>query len=90
MDSSDVMAERCVGGELTWNTNDRSFTDNQDPAIAAVGSAQMNRVVTEVNWRRRFTDAIGITYTPFGQLRGDLYQLNNLALIHTPEPTRPY
>ncbi len=32
---------------------------------------QMNRVVTDINWRRRFTDPIGITYTPFGQLRGD-------------------
>jgi LPS-assembly protein len=77
VDYNYVMADPIVGGELTWNTNVLSFTDNQDPAIAAVGSAQMNRVVTEVNWRRRFTDAIGITYTPFGQLRGDLYQLNN-------------
>jgi LPS-assembly protein len=77
MDYNYVMADPIVGGELTWNTNVLSFTDNQDPAVAALGSAQMNRVVTEVNWRRRFTDPIGITYTPFGQLRGDLYQLNN-------------
>jgi LPS-assembly protein len=33
--------------------------------------------VTEVKWRRRLTDHIGITYTPFGELRGDIYQLNN-------------
>jgi LPS-assembly protein len=37
----------------------------------------MNRIVTELNWRRRLTDPIGITYTPFAQLRGDLYQLSN-------------
>ena len=37
----------------------------------------MSRVVTELNWRRRLTDPIGITYTPFAQLRGDLYQIDN-------------
>ncbi len=77
VDYNYVFADPIVGGEVQWNTNILSFTDNQDPAVAAVGSEQMNRVVTEVNWRRRFTDAIGITYTPFGQLRGDLYQINN-------------
>ncbi len=34
-------------------------------------------MVTELNWRRRLTDPIGITYTPFAQLRGDLYQIDN-------------
>ncbi|HEY7670452.1 MAG TPA: LPS-assembly protein LptD [Hyphomicrobium sp.] len=77
VDYNYVFADPIFGGELTWNTNALSFTDNQDPSVIAVGSEQMNRVVTEVNWRRRFTDAIGITYTPFGQLRGDLYQINN-------------
>ena len=33
--------------------------------------------VVEVNWRRRLTDSLGITYTPFGELRGDLLQFNN-------------
>jgi LPS-assembly protein len=77
IDYNYVFADPIVGGEVTWNTNVLSFTDNQDPAIIPVGSEQMNRVITEVNWRRRFTDPIGITYTPFGQLRGDLYQINN-------------
>jgi LPS-assembly protein len=77
VDYNYVFADPIFGGELTWNTNALSFTDNQDPSVIAVGSEQMNRLVTEVNWRRRFTDAIGITYTPFGQLRGDLYQINN-------------
>ena len=43
----------------------------------ADGNQQMNRVVTELNWRRRLTDPIGITYTPFAQLRGDVYQISN-------------
>jgi LPS-assembly protein len=78
IDYNYVFADPILGGELTWNTNALSFTDNQDPStIPGLGSAQMNRVVTEVNWRRRLTDPLGITYTPFGQLRGDLYQINN-------------
>lgn len=81
IDYNYVFADPLVGGEVTWNTNVLSFSDNQDPVSGnysnVTGSAQMNRVVTELNWRRRFTDPIGITYTPFGQLRGDLYQINN-------------
>ena len=38
----------------------------------------MNRAVTEIKWRRRLTDAIGITYTPFAELRGDIYQYRQL------------
>ena len=41
------------------------------------GTEQMNRVVTEIDWRQRFIDPIGITYTPFAQLRGDIYQLSD-------------
>ena len=81
IDYNYVFADPILGGELTWNTNILSFSDNQDPVDAnytnVSGSSQMNRVVTEMNWRRRFTDPIGITYTPFGKLRGDLYQVSD-------------
>jgi LPS-assembly protein len=73
-----VFADPILGGELTWNTNALSFTSNNDPATFPVdGTEQMNRMITEVNWRRRLTDPIGITYTPFGQLRGDIYQISD-------------
>jgi LPS-assembly protein len=77
LDYNYVFADPVFGGELTWNTNALSFSNNQEPATIPVGTEQMNRVVTEVNWRRRFTDPIGITYTPFGQLRGDIYQISD-------------
>lgn len=79
LDYNYVFADPILGGELTWNTNALSYSNNQDDSTLAgvSGIEQMNRVVTEVNWRRRFTDPIGITYTPFGQLRGDLYQVSN-------------
>jgi LPS-assembly protein len=87
MDYNYVFADPILGGELTWNTNALSFSSEQDPttlAPLAGGTQQMNRVVTEVNWRRRLTDPIGITYTPFAQLRGDLYQINDYVDPQSP------
>ena len=80
LDYNYVFADPILGGELSWNTNALSLSSNQDPttfAPFADGNQQMQRIVTEVNWRRRLTDPIGITYTPFAQLRGDIYQLDN-------------
>ena len=79
MDYNYIFADPIFGGELRWNTNALSFTNDQNNAVFPniTGNEQMNRVVTELDWRRRLTDPIGITYTPFGQLRGDLYQLND-------------
>jgi LPS-assembly protein len=75
IDYNYVAADPVLGGELRWNTNVLSLSrDNED-----VGSGQesLNRIVTEVKWRKRLTDHIGITYTPFGELRGDIYQLKD-------------
>jgi LPS-assembly protein len=79
MDYNYIFADPILGGELRWNTNALSFTNDQNNAVFpnVTGNEQMNRIVTEVDWRRRLTDPIGITYTPFAQLRGDLYQLND-------------
>ncbi len=52
----------------------------RDPDTGAVltegVNQSMNRAVTELAWRRQLIDQIGITYTPFANLRGDIYQLN--------------
>lgn len=80
MDYNYIFDDPVLGGELSWTTNALSLTNVQDPTLLAPfadGNQQMNRVVTELNWRRRLTDPIGITYTPFAQLRGDIYQINN-------------
>ena len=90
MDYNYVFADPILGGELTWTTNALALSSNQDPttfAPFADTNQQMNRVVTELNWRRRFTDPIGITYTPFAQLRGDAYQINNF--VDPFDPTAP-
>lgn len=64
-----------LGGELTWTSNVMQF-GRED--IGKSGRRQdMTRAITEFKWRRRLTDAIGITYTPFGEVRGDAYQLSD-------------
>ncbi len=64
-----------LGGELTWNSNVLQFgRDN----VGGLGRRQdLSRAVTELSWRRKLTDAAGITYTPFGELRGDAYQVSD-------------
>ena len=75
VDYNYVFNDPVLGGELRWDTNALSFS-RDDPALLA-GSQGLNRVVSEVKWRRQLTDPIGITYTPFAELRGDVYQLND-------------
>jgi LPS-assembly protein len=54
-----------LGGELSFNSNAMVFT-NQD-------GVDSNRLITEANWRRQLIDPIGQVFTPFAQLRGDIY-----------------
>jgi len=75
-----------LGGELTWTSNILQF-GRED--IGRSGRRQdVSRASTELKWRRRLTDAAGITYTPFGEVRGDVYQLSDFidpTLTGTPE-----
>jgi LPS-assembly protein len=76
-----VFADPVLGGELKWNTNVLSFTREDgspiNPITGQVDTENYNRAVTELKWRRRLTDAIGISYTPFADIRGDVYQYDN-------------
>ncbi|MBY0226353.1 MAG: LPS-assembly protein LptD [Hyphomicrobium sp.] len=66
-----------VGGELSFAGNALSFS--RSDGVAGVADQEMARAAIEVNWRRRLTDSLGITYTPFGELRGDVLQYNNFT-----------
>jgi LPS-assembly protein len=76
-----VFNDPVLGGELKWNTNAVSFTREDgspiNPITGQVENENMNRVITELKWRRRLTDAIGISYTPFADVRGDVYSFDN-------------
>ncbi len=70
-----VVGAPVLGGELSWNVN--AYSLSRDLAFKDAGGVdhdvmtKSNRVVADVNWRRRFIDPFGITYTPFANLRGD-------------------
>lgn len=64
-----------LGGELSVSANALSFSRNN--GVEDSEDQNMQRAIAEVNWRRRLTDTVGITYTPFAGLRGDVYQLDN-------------
>ena len=84
IDYNYVFADPVAGGELKWNTNVLSFTRADgtiaDPLTNPRKTDQnINRVITELKWRRRLTDAIGISYTPFADVRGDIYGYDNVT-----------
>jgi LPS-assembly protein len=79
IDYNYVVADPVLGGELSFNANALSFTrELGGPLITSTGHGNMNRVVADVNWRRRFVDPLGQTYTPFANARGDIYQISDL------------
>jgi LPS-assembly protein len=77
-----IMNQPVLGGELGWNVNAASLarTDGLSKATSVFTkqTSEVNRVSADVNWRRRLTDQVGITYTPFVNVRGDVTQLKNV------------
>jgi LPS-assembly protein len=60
-----------VGGELSFNSNVM--------ALANADGTDSNRLIMQTKWRRQMIDRIGQVYTPFAQLRGDLYGVNEFV-----------
>jgi LPS-assembly protein len=71
-----IVGQPVLGGELSWNVNalsfsrDLAFVDALDTPRDVYSN--MHRVAADVAWRRKLIDQIGITYTPFANLRGDV------------------
>ena len=72
-----IVGQPVLGGELSFTANALSFSRNDATSTGRFQS--MNKVTAEVDWRRKLTDQVGITYTPFGQARGDIYQIENFV-----------
>lgn len=76
LDWNYVVNGAVAGGELSWNVNALSFTRDQDFQDGGGTSRSVNSVAhrasADINWRRRMMDSIGISYTPFANLRGDV------------------
>ncbi|MFN3869497.1 MAG: LPS-assembly protein LptD, partial [Hyphomicrobiaceae bacterium] len=85
IDHNYVFADPVLGGELRWSSNvlslsrDGAFAERyinkfgQERVRFVDRNHDLTRAVTELKWRRQMTDAIGITYTPFANLRADAY-----------------
>jgi LPS-assembly protein len=77
-----IVDEPVLGGELSFAGNALSFSRSEGAGDA---DQETNRAAFEVQWRRRLIDSLGITYTPFGELRGDLLAYNNYTDAITDE-----
>ncbi|MEZ5842213.1 MAG: LPS assembly protein LptD [Hyphomicrobiaceae bacterium] len=71
-----VVGQPVAGGELSWNVNAYSLT--RETTYAAGQRGTVSKISADTGWRRRLTDRIGITYTPFANLRGDVYSLEDV------------
>jgi LPS-assembly protein len=85
IDHDYVFADPLLGGELSVSNNVLSLsrtgvivqTNGGVLTAKSKFDENYNHVKSDIKWRRRMTDSIGISYTPFGDLRGDFYYLDN-------------
>ena len=70
------------GGELSFNVNALALSIN-DPAnqLSPVTRGVTDHVATDLEWRRTLKDDLGQVYTPFVQLRGDVYNVSSFEDI---------
>lgn len=71
-----VAGQPVAGGELSWNLN--AFSLTRDNSFGTGQRGTVSKISADANWRRRLTDHIGITYTPFANVRGDFYSLEDV------------
>ena len=88
IDYNYIAAQQVLGGELSFNGHLRNLsrlsgdTTYIDPVTGKTVSqflsgADSTHFVSDINWRRKIVDGIGETWTPFANVRGDVYQFNN-------------
>lgn len=81
-----IFADPVLGGELGWSTNALALT--RDHAVNGGSSETYDHIKSELKWRRRLIDAAGISYTPFGNLRGDAFYFDNAVNPATDQSTQ--
>src|SRR5262249_34593439 len=64
-----ILKQPIIGGELSFNSNAMALT-NED-------GTNSDRAIVQMNWRRQMIDGIGEVFTPFANLRGDVYEVND-------------
>lgn len=69
IDSSYILGSPVAGGELSFTSHARSMTRTD--------GTNTNHALVEANWRRKMIDPVGQVWTPFGNVRGDVYSWTN-------------
>jgi LPS-assembly protein len=83
IDYNYILAQPVVGGELSFTGHLRSLTrdDGSDDTHA----------IAEATWRKKMIDGLGSVWTPFGNVRGDVYNYagatNPYTLAALPDDT---
>ena len=65
IDYSYILGQPVAGGELSFTSHARAMTRTD--------GTNTNHAIIEANWRRKMIDPVGQVWTPFGNLRGDVY-----------------
>ena len=88
IDYNYIAGQQVLGGELSLNGHLRSLTRTSglDAALKPYAGSDSIRLVTEANWRRKVIDPIGQTWTPFANIRGDIYQYQDTRDPTTGQP----
>ncbi len=78
IDYSYIAAPRVLGGELSFNGHVRNLSriSGFNTAVPSqfIAGADSTHLVSDVNWRRKLIDVLGQTWTPFANVRGDVFQ----------------
>ncbi len=70
IDYNYIFSDPVLGGELAYNSNVLSLSSED--------SADTNRFINELTWRRSMISQGGQVFTPFFAARGDLYKVSNV------------
>lgn len=89
IDYNYITGQQVLGGELSFEGHVRNmtrlsgFNSPIDPVTKLplpsqyLAGADSTHFVSDINWRRKIIDGIGQTWTPFANIRGDIYQFND-------------
>ncbi len=64
-----IIGDRILGGELSLNANVTSLSRDD--------GADSTKLIAAVKWRRQLIDDWGQVFTPFAEVRGDVYKVSN-------------
>jgi LPS-assembly protein len=76
-----IVGTPVVGGELSFTTHARAMTRTD--------GTNTNHALVEANWRRKMIDSIGQVWTPFGNVRGDVYSWTDARDPNNPDQFIP-